>query len=173
MTDILFLADFSVIKPDIGLIFWTTLVFLFVWIGLGRLAFRPIQKALKKREGDIQHALDEAKLAREEMANLKAENEQLLAEAREERAKILKEAKAAKDSIIEEARVKAKDEARKIVTNAKEQIENQKMAAMIEIKNKVGVMALEVAEKLLHKELGEDGEQQAYLQRLVDDIKLN
>ena len=67
MSNVLFLADFSVIKPDPGLIFWTTLIFLLVWVLLGRMAFGPIQSALKKRENDIQSALDEAKKARDEL----------------------------------------------------------------------------------------------------------
>ncbi|MEN0005263.1 MAG: F0F1 ATP synthase subunit B [Bacteroidota bacterium] len=173
MIDFLFLADFSPIKPDPGLILWTSVVFLLVWIVLGRFAFRPIQNALKQREDDIQGSLDEAKRAREEMANLKAENEELLAQAREERAKILKEAKAAKESIISEAKVEAKAEAQKIVTNAKQEIENLKMAALTEVKNKVGVMAIDIAEKVLRKDLGDDSGQQAFVGRLVDEIKMN
>ena len=173
MVDFLFLADFSVIKPDIGLIFWTSLVFIIVWFTLGRVAFRPIQKALKQRETDIQNSLDEAKKAREEMANLKAENEQLLQEAREERAKILKEAKAAKETIIKDAKDKAKEEAKKIVVSAKEEIEHQKMAALTEVKNKVGLMALEIAENVLRKQLQGDKEQEAFANRLADEIELN
>ena len=173
MTELLLLADLSPIKPDIGLILWTSVVFLFVWFMLGRLAFRPIQNALKKREQDIQNSLDQAKLAREEMANLKAENEELLIEAREERAKILKEAKEAKETIIQEAKEAAKEEAKKIVTSAKEAIENQKMAAVTEIKNKVGLMAIEIAEKVLRKNLADDKDQEAYVEKLVDEFKLN
>ena len=173
MTDFLFLADFSVIRPDPGLIFWTTLIFLIVWFVLGRFAFRPIQEALKKRENDIQTSLDEAKQTREDMANLKAENEQLLKQAQEERAKILREAKEAKESIIAEAKQKAKEEARKIVSSAKEEIENQKMAAIIEVKNQIGNMALDITEKLLRKELKSDTTQQKFVQDLVDEIKFN
>ena len=173
MLDFLFLADFSVIKPDIGLLFWTTVVFLFIWFMLGRFAFRPIQAALKKREDDIQSSLDEAKKAREEMANLKAENEELLQQAREERAKILKEAKEAKDTIIKDAKDKAKEEAKKIVVAAKEEIENQKMAALTEVKNQVGLIALDIAEQVLRKELKSDAEQEAFVNRLVEETNSN
>ncbi len=173
MTEFLFLADFSVIRPDPGLIFWTTVIFLIVWFVLGRFAFRPIQEALKKRESDIQASLDEAKRTHEEMANLKAENEQLLKQAQEERTKILREAKEAKETIINEAKTKAKEEARAIVASAKEEIENQKMAAIVEVKNQVGNMALDIAEKLLHKELQGDASQQQFVQKLVDELKLN
>jgi len=171
MFDFLFLFD--VIKPDPGLILWTSVIFLLVWVTLGRMAFRPIQAALKKREDDIQGALDEAKKAREEMANLKAENEQLLVEAREERGAILKEAKEAKDSIINEAKEKAKDEAQKIVQNAKQEIENQRMAVLTEVKNQVGTMAIEIAEKVLRKQLEGAKDQEAFVNQLVDEIKLN
>ncbi|MFK8103167.1 MAG: F0F1 ATP synthase subunit B [Saprospiraceae bacterium] len=171
--DFLFLADFSVVKPGIGLLFWTSIIFLFVWFFLGRMAFGPIQKALKDRENTIQDSLDEAKQAREEMSKLKAENESILAQAREERATILKEAKDAKDSMINEAKVKAKEEAQKIVASAKVEIENQKNAAMMEVKNKAGMMALGIAEKIIKKQLIGDGEQEKFANSLVDEIKLN
>jgi F-type H+-transporting ATPase subunit b len=169
----IFLADFSVIKPDFGLIFWTTIIFLLFWTIIGKFGFRPIISALKKREEDIQNSLDEAKKARLEMANLKAENEELLIQAREERAMILKEAKVAKDKIIAEAKEKAKEEAKKIVETAKVQIENQKMAAITDLKNQVGIISIEIAEKLLQKELEKDPAMQAYVGGLVKDIKLN
>jgi F-type H+-transporting ATPase subunit b len=173
MTEVLFLADFSVIKPDPGLIFWTSVIFILVWGILGRVAFRPIQNALKKREDDIQGSLDEAKRAREEMAHLKAENEELLRQAQEERAKILKEAKEAKDAILKEAKDKAQDEARKIVTSAKEDIENQRLAAMTELKNQVGVLAIEVAEKVLRRKLEDKQSQEQFVNQLVDEIEMN
>lgn len=170
--DLILLADFSVIKPDIGLIVWTTVIFLTVWWLLGRFAFRPIQKALREREDSIQDALDEAKRAREEMSNLKAENEKILAQAREERAKILKEAKDVKESIINEAKVKAKEDAQRIVANAKTEIENQKMAAMIDVKNSAGMMALEIAEKVIRQKLKGDSEQEGFANSLIESMNV-
>lgn len=173
MAETLFLADFSVIKPDPGLIVWTTVIFALVWGILGKFAFRPIQEALKKRDFDIQNALDEAKKARQEISNMQSENERLLAEAREERAKILQEAKVHKDSIIAEAKDKAKDEAKKIVMAAKRDIENQRMAVVTDLKNQLGVMALEVAEQVIRKELKGDAAQEKFVNKLVDDMELN
>lgn len=173
MTEVLFLADLTVIKPDPGLIFWTTIVFIIAWALLGRFAFRPIQEALKRREDDIQGSLDEAKRAREEMANLKAENEELLRQAQEERAKILKEAKEAKEAILSEAREKAQADARNIVNNAKEDIENQRLAAVTDLKNQVGILAIEVAEKVLRKQLDDKKSQEQFVGELVDEIKMN
>ncbi len=172
MTEVLFLADFSVIKPDPGLIFWTALIFILVWFVLGRMAFRPIQNALKQRERDIQNALDEARKARQEMANLKAENEELLKQAQEERVKILKEAKEARDTIIHEAREKAKADAHKIVENAKHEIENQRMAAVVDLKNQIGLLSIEIAEKVLRRQLEDKQGQEKFVKSLVDDIKL-
>ena len=168
-----YLVDFSVIKPDAGLIFWTTLIFLLFWFLIGRFAFKPIANALRKREHDIQNALDQAAIAKEEMSKLKADNEKLLQEAREERTKILKEANDVKNEIINDAKTKAKVEADKIVTNARLEIENQKKAAINEVKNQVGSIALEIAEKVIKKDLSSDANQSSFVNQLVDDIKFN
>mgnify|MGYP000850612032 CR=1 FL=1 len=169
----LFLADFSVIKPEPGLLFWMTLIFLTFWFIMSKVAFKPIASALKKREEDIQEALDQAKKAREEMANLQSQNEALLKQAREERAKILKEASETKDSIINEAKNKAKEEATKVISSAKLEIDNQKNIAMAEVKNQAGLLAIQIAEKVLRKELASNPEQVNYANNLVKEIKLN
>ncbi|MDX1943222.1 MAG: F0F1 ATP synthase subunit B [Saprospiraceae bacterium] len=169
----IFLADFTAMQPNPGLILCTALIFILFWTLMGRFAFKPIQNALKQREEDIQKSLDEAKKAREEMANLKAENEQLLRQAQEERVKILREANEAKDSIVKEAKEKAKQEYNKIITDAKQQIEHQRMAAIIDIKNQVGKISLEIAEKVIRKELQGNTEQEKFVNTLVGEMKLN
>src|SRR5690606_11824318 len=168
-----FLADFNVIRPEPGLFFWSIVIFAIFWFLIGNLAFKPIANALEKRENDIQDALDQAKKAKEEMQKLQADNEQLIQEAREERSKILKEAKDAKESIIKEAREQAKVEANKLIANAKVEIESQKNAAIADVKNQLGSMALEIAEKVLKKELANDKDQINYVDKLVDDMNLN
>lgn len=167
------LADFSVIKPDFGLLFWTTVIFLIFWFLIGKMAFRPIANALKNRENDIQTALDESKKAREEMEKMKSENEALMAQAREERAEILKEAKDNKNAILKEAKEKAKEEAQKIVANAQGEIENQKQAALAEVKNEVGKLAIEISEKILKQELKDQSTHSSLINQMVDDLKLN
>lgn len=167
------LLDFTPIKPDFGLFFWTTIIFLLFWFLMAKFAFIPIKNALKKREKDIQHALDEAKLAKESMANMKAENEKLLALAREERSKILQEAKEMKNAMISEAKSKAKEEATKIVTSAKQDIDNQKKAAIAEVKNELGNMALTIAEKVIRKELKGNQDQEQFVSSIVKDMNLN
>ena len=171
--DILLLERFSPFLPDPGQLLWTTLIFILFWIIIGRTAFKPIQNALKKRENDIQDALDEAKRAREEMSNLQSRNKELENEAQVERAKILKEAKDAKESILKEAKDRANVEYKKQLESAKEEIQNQKMAAITDLKNQVGNMAIEIAEKVLQRELGDKPAQEKFVNELVDDIKLN
>lgn len=171
--EILFLLDFSPIKPAVGLIFWTTVIFSLFWFGIGKLAFKPIINALNKRNDDIQSALDMAKKTKEEMANLKAENERIMQEAREERARMIKEAKDTANAIVTDAKDRAKEEANRIVVNAKNEIETQKKAALVEIKNQVGAMAMDVAEKVIKKELASSNEQQQLVTRLVNEIKMN
>ncbi|GAB4495468.1 MAG: F0F1 ATP synthase subunit B [Saprospiraceae bacterium] len=169
----LFLVDFNVLKPEPGLLLWTLLIFTIFWFLMSRFAFKPIGSALKQRETDIQNALDEAKKAREEMSNLKAENEKLLQQAREERSQILKEAKEAKDEIIAEAKARANAEYKRKVESAMQDIENQKQAAMVALKNQAGQLAIEIAEKILRKELADKAAQEAYAKNLAETIKLN
>ena len=169
----IYLADFSVIKPDFGLFAWSCLIFILFWIVIGRFAFKPIAQALKKREDDIQNALDESVKAREEMAKMQAQNEALLAEARIERSKMLKEAKESKDAIIKEAREGAKGEASKILDNARTEIENQKKAAITELKNQAGLLAIEITERLLREELKDGERQRKLVDSLVQEINLS
>ncbi len=167
------LADFSPIKPDFGLLLWTTVFFLLFWLIIGKFAFRPIAEALKKRHNDIQDALDEAKKAKEQMAMMQAENESLLAEAREERAKIIKEAKDASNQMINDAKSKAKEEAQKIVVSSKIEIENQKKSALTEVKNEVGAMAVNIAERILKNELAGESSNKSFVDNLVKELDFN
>jgi F-type H+-transporting ATPase subunit b len=171
--DFIFLIDFPPLKPTFGLFFWTTLIFLLVWIPIGRKAFKPILEALKQREEGIADALGAAEKARSEVANMKAENEQILAQAREERMKMLQEAKAEATRIVTESKDAAKSEASKIMVNAQQEIENMKQAAMTEVKNQVGSMALTIAEKVLRKQLAGNAEQEAYVNTLAKEMNLN
>jgi len=169
----IFLADFSVIRPDPGLLFWSVLIFLLFWFLIGKFAFKPIANSLKEREASIQDSLDQAKLAQEKMETLKNENEKLLQEARAEKAKILAEAKDVHTRIINEAKEQAKLEANKIVERAKNEIENEKEAAFADLKNKVGSMALVIAEQILEKNLSSDKAQVEYADSLLNKMNLN
>ncbi|MGB0862413.1 MAG: F0F1 ATP synthase subunit B [Saprospiraceae bacterium] len=169
----IFLAEFSVITPEIGLLFWTTIIFLVVWFLLGKTAFGPIAKALKNREESIDNALQAAETARKDMAALAAKGDELAKQAQEERASIIQEAKEQKAKMIEEARDEAKAEASKIITSASDEIERQKRAAMTDVKNQAGALALQIAEQVIRKQLAGNTEQEAFVSELVKDIKLN
>jgi len=169
----IYLVSFAPFQPTPGLALWSLIIFLLFWLLMGKYAFKPIMQGLKKRETDIQSALDEAKKAKEEMSNLQAENESLLQQAREERAAMLKEAKDTKNQIVTEAKDKAKVEANKIIADARLEIENQKKAAIADVKNQAGTLALDIAEKVLRKELKGDPQQVSYVNQLVSEISKN
>jgi F-type H+-transporting ATPase subunit b len=160
----------SLILPDLGLLFWTTVIFVLFWFLMGKFAFKPIVKAIKDREQSIDDALSAADKAKNEMQQLQSDNAALLKEAREESAKILKEAKEIKESVIAEAHSKAKDEAAKIVASAKVEIDAQKKAALAEVKNEVSKLSLEIAQKVLGRELDATKDQQSYINSLVDKM---
>ena len=167
------LLDFTPFQPSPGLAIWSLLIFGLFWFIMSKVAFSPIAKAIETRENDIQNALDSAKNAKAEMEAMTAQNDQLMAKAREEKNKILQEAKEMKNQIINDAKDKAKEEANKIIMAAQNEIENQKKAAMTEVTNQVGGMAIGIAEKLLKKNLADDSAQQEFVKSLVNDIKLN
>jgi len=163
----------ELINPGIGLIVWMTLAFAAILFILGKYAWRPIMTALKERESTIHDALNSAEKAKEEMLKLKFSNEQLLLEAKNERDNILAAARKIKDSIIEESRVKAAEEASRIIVSAKESIENEKMAAITELKNQLAELSMEVAKKILRKELSDPIKQEEYSKELMKEVKFN
>lgn len=163
----------QLLTPGLGLIIWTLLSFLVVYFILKKFAWPAILGGLRKREQSIADSLATAEKIKSEMAQMKSENEAILAKAREERAQMLKEARETKDKIINEAKEQAKIEANKIMTDAQAAIETQKMAALTEIKNQVGKLIIEVSEKVLRKELSNKEAQETHIKEMVDEVKLN
>ena len=163
----------DLLTPELGLFFWTLLAFLAVFLILRKFAWGPILSSLGEREKGIADSIATAQRVKAEMAQLKSENEKLMAQAREERSTMLKEAKEIKDRMINEAKEQAKNEANKIISDAQLQIQQQKNAALTEVKNEIGNLAVEVAGKILRQELAASKGQEAYMQLLSEDIKLN
>ena len=161
----------ELITPDLGLLFWMTLAFGIVFFILAKFAFPVINNMLKQREEEINTALEKAERTHQEMEKLQANNEMLLAQAREERDKILNEARQIHDKFIETAKIKANEEKDRIIESAREMIEHEKMAAATEIKNQIADSSIKVAEKVLQKDLASDKEQIDYINRLLDDIE--
>ena len=161
------------VLPDIGLVFWNTIAFLVLLIVLGKFAWKPMLKAISDREQGIEDALSKADKMKAEIAAMQNENEALLAKAREERATLIKDAKDASEKMIAEAKDKAKSEYERIVADAQLAITQQKNAALTEVKNQVGTLVVDVAEKVLRRELSNKAEQEAYIKQIADGVKLN
>ncbi len=162
------LNDFSV-----GLFFWQTVLFVILLFLLRKFAWKPILNAVNEREDSIKEALDSAEDAKRKMAELKADNEVLLNKAREERDAMLKEARDIKDKIVAESKNTAKVEADKIIAAAREGIQQEKMAAITDLKNQVAKLSIEIAEKILKDELSSADKQKTIIDNVVKEINLN
>ncbi len=163
----------QLLTPGLGLIIWTLLAFLVVFYILKKYAWPSILGGLKKREETIAESLASAEKIKAEMALMKSENESLLAQAREERAGMLKDAKNTADKMVSDAKERAKSEYDKILTDAQSAIQQQKNAVLTDLKNQVGSLIIEVAEKVLRQELNDKAKQENYIKQLTDEVKLN
>jgi F-type H+-transporting ATPase subunit b len=160
--------DFS-----LGLFFWQSVLFVILLFILGKYAWRPILNSVEEREEGIRSAIGQAEAAKEELAKLQATNEELLKEARLERDAMLKEARDTKDKIVGEAANEAKSEAQRIMTTAKETIEAEKQRALVDIKNQVAEMSIEIASLILKENLSSDASQKELAEKYVKDLNLN
>ncbi|NCO56379.1 MAG: ATP synthase F0 subunit B [Bacteroidetes bacterium CG02_land_8_20_14_3_00_31_25] len=163
----------ELVTPGIGLIFWMLLSFSLVLIILKKYAWKPVLQMLKEREENIENSLKSAEKAKDEMAKLQTDNERILNEARKERDLLIKEAREIKEKIIFEAKSQASIEAGKLIENSKAIIQSEKMAALTDIKNQISFLSVEIAEKILKKELLKDANQKEFIESLIKDINLN
>ena len=160
----------ELITPNLGLVFWTTICFLLFWLIVGKLAFKPIANAIKEREHSIENALNSAERAKTEMMQLQADNAVAVKKAQDEAAAILKEARDLKSSIEASAQTKAKEEATRIIAEARIEIDKQKQSALLEVKQEVSKLAIEIAEKVLDRELDSTKDHQKLITELVDKL---
>lgn len=163
----------ELLTPGTGLILWQLIIFVLLFFLLAKLAWKPIIQSLKEREDSIQNALDSAEKARHEMAQLQSENENLLKVAREERDVILRQAREAANKLKEEAAHDAKKAADKIVDDARAAINIEKQAALKEVRVQVAMFSIEVAEKLMKKNLAGDKAQKELVEGFINELKLN
>lgn len=163
----------ELLTPSPGLIFWMLLVFGILVFFLAKFAWKPILGALKEREDSIESALRMAEETRAEMAKLKADNDRIIAEARLERDKIIREAKNASDNLLAEAREKAITDGNKIIADAREAIQQEKTAMVAQMKKDVATFSIEIAEKVLRKELSDKKEQESLVSNLISEANLN
>ncbi len=163
----------ELVTPSIGIIFWTVIAFVFLLILLRIFAWKPILEAIREREQSIDDALNQAELAKVEMSRLTAQNEELMKSARAERDLILKEAKTLKDNIVNEAKTQAHNEGVKLIEKARIEIDNQKKAALAELKDQVSTLSIEIAERVLRGQLSDKAKQQDLVANLLKEVELN
>jgi F-type H+-transporting ATPase subunit b len=157
---------------SIGLFFWQTVIFIFLILLLKKFAWKPILDAVNEREEGIKNALLSAEKAKEEMASLQSDNEEIFKKARSERDSLLKEAREIKQQLIDEAKSEAKNEAKKIISQAQETIQNEKNAAIVDLKNQVAGLSIDIAEKVLKEKLSDDKAQMKLVKDLVKEVTL-
>lgn len=163
----------ALLSPNPGLVLWMIIVFSALVFLLRKFAWKPILDGLKEREGEIEGALRMAEETRAEMAKLKSDNDRLIAEARREREEIIKEAKDASNRLIAEAKEDAQVQSAKILDDARAAIAHEREVMLAQVKKDVAGLSLEIAEKVLRKELSDKAAQQSYIDTLVADAKLN
>ena len=157
---------------SIGLFFWQTIIFILLIFLLKKYAWKPILDAVNEREEGIKNALLSAEKAKEEMASLQSDNEETLKKARAERDSLLKEAREIKQQLIDDAKNEAQSEAKKIISQAQETIQNEKKAAISDLKNQVAILSIDIAEKVLKEKLSDDKTQMNLVKDLVKDVTL-
>lgn len=160
------------LKPDPGLLIWMCISFGILVFLLGKFAWKPILGAVKTREQSIADALNEAKKMRDDMAKMSASNEEIMRQARAERETLLKEARDIRDREISEAKGRAKAEADAMLGRAREDIRNEKNAAIVELRNQVADLSLQVAERILKEKLGDAAAQKALVDKVMADVDL-
>jgi len=163
----------DLITPDFGLMFWTGLVFLLLMFVLTKFVWKPILAAVNSREQSITASLELAEKTMSEMKALQAQNEDLLKEARAERDSIVKDAREIATKMVDDSKNTAKVEAEKIINSAREAVNNEKTAALAEIKTQIAILSIEIAEKVVKGELSSADKQKALSEKLAADFNLN
>jgi F-type H+-transporting ATPase subunit b len=164
-----YMDPMSLVTPAVGLMFWTCIIFVLLILVLKKFAWKPILSAVDQRNESISNSLLAAEKARDEIASLTANNEQIIAQAKLDRDALLKEAREMKNEIISKAKETATNEADKIISSAKEQITNEKMKALTELKNQVAAISIEMAEKVLGSELSNADAQKDLVNRALKE----
>ena len=160
----------NLLLPESGLLFWMTIIFAIVFFLLAKFGFPIITGMVEERNQRINDSLEAARVAEEAIAHLTQEKERILEETRQEQSRLMKEAALERERVLEQAQVQAKEEAEKILSAATAKIQEEKEAAMKELRNEVAVISLAVAEKVLRKELANDTAQTELIDRLVDQM---
>ena len=162
----------DLVTPDVGLLFWTSISFAILYLILKKFAWKPILGSVNDREKSIKDALLAAENAKNEMENLKSDNEKILKQAKIERESMLKEAREIKAKLISDAQSEAKNQAAKLIESAQIAIQNEKNSAMNELKQTVVDLSVGIAEKVISSELDDKGEQLKSVQNMLNETSL-
>ncbi len=160
----------AILTPDFGLFFWMLVAFLVVFLILAKFGFPVITGMVEERKNFIDESLRKAHEAQERLANIEKEGESILQEAREKQALILKEAAESRDAIVEQAQQKARTEGARLLEEAKAAIEQEKKAAIADIRQQVAALSVEIAEKVLRQNLRDDKSQMDLIDRMLDEV---
>ena len=163
----------DLVTPDVGLLFWTVISFFVLLFLLKKFAWKPIVGTVNDREKSIREALASAEKARLEMQNLQADNERILKEARTERETMLKEAREIKTKMIADAKEEAQTQANKMIEQAQVAIASEKKSAMVQLKNHVVDLSVDIAEKMVKEELSNKDKQLKLVENMLGEAKLN
>lgn len=160
----------AILTPDLGLLFWMLVAFLVVFGVLAKFGFPAIVGMVEERKKYIDESLKKAHEANEKLAGITEQSEKLLTEAREHSAQVVKDAASTRDKIIAQAQDKAREESARIIAEAKAQIENEKQAALQDIRGEVAKLSVSIAEKILRQQLSDDANQMKYVNKLLDEV---
>lgn len=156
-----------------GLFFMQIVILIILLFLMKKFAWKPILNSLEERESGIEDALAAAENARKEMQNLQADNERLVKEARAERDAMMKEARDIRDKMIAEAKEDAKEVTTKLIENAQASIQQEKQAALAELKKNVAELSIGIAETVIKKELSSKKDQLKLVEETLKDVTLN
>ena len=159
--------------PNTGLLFWMSLTFFVVLFILWKWGFPVITTMVRERKNYIDESLRKAEEANERLANIQKVSESILQEAREKQSLMLKEAAETRDAIVEKAQANAREEGARMLEDAKAAIEQEKKAALADIRKQVAALSVEIAEKVLKQNLQGDQAQMDLIDRMLDDVTVN
>lgn len=163
----------SLLVPDTGLLFWMLLSFGIVLLILVKYGFPVITRMVEERKAFIDRSMEEARKAHEQLAHIQAESEEILRKARDEQNRILAEALEAKKQIIDEARAAAATQTRIQLEQARKEMADLKEKTIREVRSEIAGLSINIAEKVIRTRLGNEKEQEAVIQRLLDETVIS
>jgi len=160
----------SLVTPDIGLLFWMLLIFLVVFFILAKFGFPIVTNMVEKRNEHIDKSLQLAREAEEKMRNLTDEQTKMINDTKKQQAELLKEASETREKMIQQAKEDAQVEAEKILAKARTEIAAEKESAIRDVRRQVAMLSVEIAEKVLRKDLSDSKEQMDLVDKLTKEV---